>query len=111
MEAVIAALAGAGPVGVVAAVVLGLAWIIYRSQRDRLVTTARRDEGLLPGVLEAAAVERREWQARVDRVEQLASEAREAERECMRRCDDLAARLAEVEARCGACTRLAQGVT
>jgi hypothetical protein len=103
MEIVLSALAQAGPLGSVVALVLGLAWLIYRSQRDRLVTGARRDEGLLPGVLAGVAEERREWQARVREIELMAREARDAEGECRRRCDDLAQRLAEVEARCGAC--------
>lgn len=85
---------GSGPITVL---LFGGGYLLYRARRDRLVTEARRDEALLPGILAGAAEERREWMARLERIEQIAQEAREAERECQRRCDDLAARLSALE--------------
>lgn len=84
---------GSGPVTVL---VIGGGWLLYRARRDKLVTEARRDERLLPGVLAGAAEERREWFARLERMEA-------GERECRAQAAALALRLEEVERRCGAC--------
>jgi hypothetical protein len=97
-------IAGYGVTGVVVAGVLGIARVIAGILRDRQVTSSRRDEALLPGVLDRHEREREALMARIDATHDLARRAHDEERECVRRCEALAARVRALEeSRCREC--------